>query len=104
MAALAAFGAGGRRCDVHCIRYRCGADAFSRSPSRRPCAGPAGAVGVGPAPAYQLTTVLNTLQDPSVSFAQQGITQGKIIECAYPVPATLADHDCKRSAAKGTCR
>jgi hypothetical protein len=48
--------------------------------------------------AYQLTTVLNTLQDPSVSFASKGY----LIEGGIPVPATLADHELQKAAAKGS--
>ena len=48
--------------------------------------------------AYQLTTVLNTLQDPSVSFA----SKGDLIEGGIPVPASLADHELQKAAAKGS--
>ena len=50
-----------------------------------------------PTPA-QLSTVLNTLQDPSVSFAQKGY----LIEGGVPVPASLADHELQKAAAKGS--
>jgi len=46
----------------------------------------------------QLATVLNTLQDPSVSFASKGY----LIEGGIPVPATLADHELQKAAAKGS--
>jgi len=55
-------------------------------------------VGVDLPTAYQLTTVLNTLQDPSVSFASKGY----LIEGGVPVPATLADHELQKAAAKGS--
>jgi hypothetical protein len=48
--------------------------------------------------ADQLATVLNTLQDPSVSFAQKG----DLIEGGIPVPASLADHELQKAAAKGS--
>jgi hypothetical protein len=48
--------------------------------------------------ADQLTTVLNTLQDPSVSFANKGY----LIEGGVPVPAGLADHELQKAAAKGS--
>jgi hypothetical protein len=46
----------------------------------------------------QLATVLNTLQDPSVSFASKGY----LIEGGVPVPASLADHELQKAAAKGS--
>jgi hypothetical protein len=46
----------------------------------------------------QLATVLNTLQDPSVSFANKGY----LIEGGVPVPASLADHELQKAAAKGS--
>jgi hypothetical protein len=46
----------------------------------------------------QLATVLNTLQDPSVSFSQKGY----LIEGGVPVPASLADHELQKAAAKGS--
>jgi hypothetical protein len=46
----------------------------------------------------QLATVLNTLQDPSVSFAQKG----DLVEGGIPVPASLADHELQKAAAKGS--
>jgi hypothetical protein len=46
----------------------------------------------------QLATLLNTLQDPSVSFANKGY----LIEGGVPVPASLADHELQKAAAKGS--
>jgi hypothetical protein len=46
----------------------------------------------------QLATVLNSLQDPSVSFANKGY----LIEGGVPVPASLADHELQKAAAKGS--
>ncbi|MBV8182618.1 MAG: hypothetical protein JO045_28275, partial [Mycobacterium sp.] len=46
----------------------------------------------------QLATVLNALQDPSVSFASKGY----LIEGGIPVPASLADHELQKAAAKGS--
>jgi hypothetical protein len=46
----------------------------------------------------QLATLLNTLQDPSVSFANKGY----LIEGGIPVPASLADHELQKAAAKGS--
>lgn len=46
----------------------------------------------------QLVTVLNTLQDPSVSFASKGY----LVEGGIPVPASLADHELQKAAAKGS--
>jgi hypothetical protein len=46
----------------------------------------------------QLATVLNTLQDPGVSFANKGY----LIEGGVPVPASLADHELQKAAAKGS--
>ena len=45
----------------------------------------------------QLSTVLNTLQDPSVSFASKGY----LIEGGIPVPASLADHELQKAASQG---
>jgi hypothetical protein len=59
---------------------------------------PVAPVGVDLPTAYQLTTVLNTLQDPSVSFA----SKGDLIEGGIPVPASLADHELQKAAAKGS--
>ena len=46
----------------------------------------------------QLVTVLNTLQDPSLSFAQKG----DLIEGGIPVPIGLADHELQKAASKGS--
>jgi hypothetical protein len=46
----------------------------------------------------QLATVLNALQDPSMSFANKGY----LIEGGVPVPASLADHELQKAAAKGS--
>ena len=46
----------------------------------------------------QLVSLLNSLQDPSVSFASKGY----LIEGGIPVPATLADHELQKAAAKGS--
>ncbi|WIM90212.1 hypothetical protein PT015_06715 [Candidatus Mycobacterium wuenschmannii] len=46
----------------------------------------------------QLTTVLNTLQDPSLSFAQKG----NLVEGGIPVPIGIADHELKKAADKGS--
>ena len=59
---------------------------------------PAAPVGVDLPTAYQLTSVLNTLQDPSVSFANKG----DLIEGGIPVPVSLADHELQKAAAKGS--
>ncbi|WP_343572078.1 hypothetical protein [Mycobacterium sp.] len=59
---------------------------------------PAAPVGVDMPTAGQLSTVLNTLQDPSVSFAQKG----DLIEGGIPVPVGLADHELQKAAAKGS--
>jgi hypothetical protein len=48
--------------------------------------------------ADQLATVLNTLQDPSVPFANKGY----LIEGGIPVPPSLADHELQKAAAKGS--
>ena len=46
----------------------------------------------------QLYGILNTLQDPSVSFASKGY----LVEGGIPVPASLADHELQKAAAKGS--
>lgn len=46
----------------------------------------------------QLATVLNTLQDPSVSFA----SKGDLIEGGIPVPIGIADHELQKAASKGS--
>ena len=85
---------GGRRCDVYCIRYR---RVAARSAG---CLRRAAAVepGCGPAHTDQLATVLNTLQDPSVSFANKGY----LVEGGIPFPASIADHELQKAAAKGS--
>jgi hypothetical protein len=98
MAALAAIGAAAA--GVTCI-----ASVTAVSPRVQPVVfgaplplDPLAPVGVDLPTAYQLTTVLNTLQDPSVSFANKG----DLIEGGVPVPATLADHELQKAAAKGS--
>ena len=99
MAALAAIGAAAA--GVTCI-----ASVTAVSPRVQPIVfgapskplDPPAPVGVDLPTAYQLTTVLNTLQDPSVSFANKGY----LIEGGIPVPATLADHELQKAAAKGS--
>jgi len=59
---------------------------------------PAMPVGADIPTAAQLSTVLNTLQDPSVSFAQKG----DLIEGGIPVPVGLADHELQKAASKGS--
>jgi hypothetical protein len=46
----------------------------------------------------QLVTVLNTLQDPSVSFASKGY----LVEGGIPVPIGIADHELQKAASKGS--
>jgi hypothetical protein len=46
----------------------------------------------------QLVAVLNTLQDPSVSFASKGY----LVEGGIPVPPSLADHELQKAANKGS--
>lgn len=46
----------------------------------------------------QLVTVLNTLQDPSVSFANKGY----LVEGGIPVPIGIADHELQKAASKGS--
>ena len=48
--------------------------------------------------ADQLASVLNMLQDPSVSFANKG----NLIEGGIPVPIGLADHELQKAASKGS--
>lgn len=98
MAALAAIGAAAA--GVTCI-----ASVTAVSPRVQPVVfgaplplDPLAPVGVDLPTAYQLTTVLNTLQDPSLSFANKG----DLIEGGIPVPATLADHELQKAAAKGS--
>jgi hypothetical protein len=56
------------------------------------------AAGVDLPTADQLATVLNSLQDPSVSFA----AKGNLIEGGIPVPIGLADHELQKAASKGS--
>ena len=98
MAALAAIGAAAA--GVTCI-----ASVTAVSPRVQPVVfgaplplDPPAPAGVDLPTAYQLTSVLNTLQDPSVSFANKG----DLIEGGIPVPATLADHELQKAAAKGS--
>ncbi len=46
----------------------------------------------------QLVTVLNSLQDPSVSFANKGY----LVEGGIPVPVGIADHELQKAASKGS--
>ena len=48
--------------------------------------------------AGQLADVLNTLQDPSVSFANKGY----LVEGGIPFPASIADHELQKAAARGS--
>lgn len=59
---------------------------------------PAAPVGVDVPTANQLVTVLNALQDPSVSFAQKG----DLVEGGIPVPIGIADHELQKAASKGS--
>jgi hypothetical protein len=59
---------------------------------------PVAPVGVDLPTANQLATVLNALQDPSVSFAQKG----DLIEGGVPVPIGIADHELQKAASKGS--
>jgi hypothetical protein len=54
--------------------------------------------GVDLPTADQLVTVLNTLQDPSVSFANKGY----LVEGGIPVPVGIADHELQKAASKGS--
>ncbi len=98
MAALAAIGAAAA--GVTCI-----ASVTAVSPDVQPVVfgaplplDPVAPVGVDLPTADQLSTVLNTLQDPSVSFASKGY----LVEGGIPVPAGLADHELQKAAAKGS--
>jgi hypothetical protein len=55
-------------------------------------------VGVDLPTVGQLATVLNTLQDPSVSFNNKGY----LVEGGIPFPAVIADHELQKAAAKGS--
>ncbi len=59
---------------------------------------PVAPVGVDLPTPDQLATVLNTLQDPSVSFANKGY----LVEGGIPVPIGIADHELQKAAAKGS--
>jgi hypothetical protein len=59
---------------------------------------PVAPAGVDLPTAYQLTTVLNTLQDPSIPFASKGY----LVEGGIPFPASIADHELQKAAAKGS--
>ena len=59
---------------------------------------PVAPVGVDVPTANQLATVLNALQDPSVSFAQKN----DLIEGGVPVPIGIADHELQKAASKGS--
>lgn len=106
MAALAAIGAAaaGVTCiasvtavspDVQPVVFGAPSPASGRYPQPLDPVAPAG-VNV-PTP-DQLVTVLNTLQDPSVPFANKGY----LVEGGIPVPAGVADHELQKAAAKGT--
>jgi hypothetical protein len=98
MAALAAIGAAAA--GVTCI-----ASVTAVSPGVQPVVfgaplplDPVAPVGVDLPTADQLATVLNTLQDPSVSFANKG----NLVEGGIPYPIGLADHELQKAAAKGS--
>lgn len=48
--------------------------------------------------ADQLAFVLNSLQDPAVSFAQKGY----LVEGGIPYPTSIADHELQKAASKGS--
>jgi hypothetical protein len=98
VAALAAIGAAAA--GVTCI-----ASVTAESPRVQPVVfgaplplDPVAPVGVDLPTAYQLTTVLNTLQDPSVPFASKGY----LVEGGIPFPASIADHELQKAAARGS--
>jgi hypothetical protein len=98
MAAVAAIGAAAA--GVTCI-----ASVSAGSPRVQPVVlgaplplDPVAPVGVDVPTANQLATVLNALQDPSVSFAQKG----DLIEGGIPVPIGIADHELQKAASKGS--
>ena len=98
MAALAAIGAAAA--GVTCI-----ASVASVSPHVQPVVfgtplplDPVAQAGVDLPTADQLATVLNTLQDPSVSFANKG----DLVEGGIPYPIGLADHELQKAASKGS--
>ena len=59
---------------------------------------PVAPVGADLPTAYQLASVLNTLQDPSVSFANKNY----LIEGGIPFPTSIADHELQKAAANGS--
>jgi hypothetical protein len=98
MAAVAAIGAAAA--GVTCI-----ASVSAGSPRVQPVVlgaplplDPVAPAGVDVPTANQLATVLNALQDPSVSFAQKG----DLIEGGIPVPIGIADHELQKAASKGS--
>jgi hypothetical protein len=95
MAALAAIGAAAA--GVTCI-----ASVTAVSPHVQPVVFgtplPVAPAAVDLPTADQLATVLNTLQDPSVSFA----SKGDLVEGGIPVPVGLADHELQKAASKGS--
>jgi hypothetical protein len=98
MAALAAVGAAAA--GVTCI-----ASVTAVSPGVQPVVfgaplplDPVAPVGVDLPTSDQLATVLNTLQDPSVSFANKG----DLVEGGIPYPVGLADHELQKAASKGS--
>lgn len=94
MAALAALGAAAA--GVTCI-----ASVTAASPQVQPVVfgGPLPlAPGVDLPTPDQLIAVLNTLQDPSVSFASKGY----LVEGGIPVPIGIADHELQKAASKGS--
>lgn len=98
MAALAAIGAAAA--GVTCI-----ASVTAASPDVQPVVfgaplplDPAVPAAVDIPTTDQLATVLNTLQDPSVSFA----SKGNLVEGGIPVPIGLADHELQKAAKKGS--
>jgi hypothetical protein len=98
VAALAAIGAAAA--GVTCI-----ASVAAGSPGVQPVVfgaplplDPVAPAGVDLPTAYQITSVLNTLQDPSVPFASKGY----LVEGGIPFPASIADHELQKAAAKGS--
>jgi hypothetical protein len=98
MAAVAAIGAAAA--GVTCI-----ASVTAMSPRVQPVVfgaplplDPVTPVAAGIPTVDQLATVLNALQDPSVSFASKGY----LVEGGIPVPVGLADHELQKAASKGS--
>ena len=98
MSALAAIGAAAA--GVTCI-----ASVTAASPHVQPVVfgaplpqDPVAPAGVDLPSAYQLASVLNTLQDPSVSFANKGY----LVEGGIPFPTSIADHELQKAASKGS--